>query len=143
LWRWFAAKSHIELCTGKNKIKIFEGLSNNKNMVFNVKKLLSVGVGLMLRQKGGKNQCKRNEPADLCRQWLVFASTSVNADIYQELLRQHVVPRTKGHILMENTSLCRFSVRLHRKNHPAAIGGILVSGGLAAIFVRLVTALLR
>ncbi len=33
-----------ELCTEKNKMKIFEGLSNSKNMVFNVKKLLNVGV---------------------------------------------------------------------------------------------------
>jgi hypothetical protein len=32
-------------------IEIFEGLSNSKNMVFNVKKLLNVGLGLMLRQK--------------------------------------------------------------------------------------------
>jgi hypothetical protein len=42
-------------------MKIFEGLSNIKNMVFNVKKLLNIGVGLMLRRKGGKNQCERNE----------------------------------------------------------------------------------
>jgi hypothetical protein len=36
-------------------MKIFEGLSNSKNMVFNVKKLLNVGVGLTLQQKGGKS----------------------------------------------------------------------------------------
>jgi hypothetical protein len=42
-------------------MKIFEGLRNSKNMVFNVKKLLNVGVGLTLRQKGGKNQCEQNE----------------------------------------------------------------------------------
>jgi hypothetical protein len=39
---------------GKN-MKIFEGLSNSRNMVFNVKKLLNVGVGLTLRRKSGKN----------------------------------------------------------------------------------------
>jgi hypothetical protein len=33
-------------------IKIFEGLSNSKNMVFNVKKPLNVGLGLTLRRKG-------------------------------------------------------------------------------------------
>jgi hypothetical protein len=30
-------------------------------MVFNVKKLLNVGLGLALRPNGGKNRCKRNE----------------------------------------------------------------------------------
>jgi hypothetical protein len=42
-------------------MKIFKGLSNSKNMVFNVKKFLNIGVGLMLLRKGGKNQCKQNE----------------------------------------------------------------------------------
>ncbi len=42
-------------------MKILEGLSNSKNIVFNVKKLLNVGLGLALRQKGGKNRCERNE----------------------------------------------------------------------------------
>ncbi len=48
---------HSELCTEKNKMKIFEGLSNSKNMVVNVKKLLNVGVsdrevGWCLEPKG-------------------------------------------------------------------------------------------
>jgi hypothetical protein len=42
-------------------MKIFRGPSNSKNMVFNVKKLLNVSVGLMLRGTGGKDQCDRNE----------------------------------------------------------------------------------
>jgi hypothetical protein len=42
-------------------MKIFEGLSNSKNMILNVKKLLNIGLGLALRRKGGKNQCERNE----------------------------------------------------------------------------------
>jgi predicted nuclease with RNAse H fold len=46
--RWLAAKSPRKTCTEKNKIKIFEGLSNRRNMVFNVKKLLNVGVDLPL-----------------------------------------------------------------------------------------------
>jgi hypothetical protein len=45
-------------------MKIFEDLSNSKNMVFNVKKLLNDGVGLTLHRKGGKNQ-RWNEQADL------------------------------------------------------------------------------
>jgi hypothetical protein len=31
-------------------MKIFEGLSNSKNMIFNVKKLLNVGLGQTLRR---------------------------------------------------------------------------------------------
>ncbi len=42
-------------------IKISKGLSNSKNMVFNMKKLLNVGVGLMLRQRGKKKQYGQNE----------------------------------------------------------------------------------
>jgi hypothetical protein len=42
-------------------MKIFEGLSNSNNMVFNVKKLLNSGLGLMLRRNGGENQCEQNE----------------------------------------------------------------------------------
>jgi hypothetical protein len=39
-------------------MKIFEGLSKSKNMVFNVKKFFNVGVGLTLMRKGGKKQCE-------------------------------------------------------------------------------------
>jgi hypothetical protein len=53
-------RHHSELCAELKNMKIFEGLSNSKNMVFNVKKLLNVGVCLTLRRKGGKNRCKRN-----------------------------------------------------------------------------------
>jgi hypothetical protein len=42
-------------------MKIFKGLSDSKNMIFIVKKLLIVGVGLTLWPKGEKNLCKRNE----------------------------------------------------------------------------------
>ncbi len=41
-------------------------------------------------------------------------------------------PGAKGHILMGNT--CFGEAGLHRQNHPAAVGAILVSGRLAAIF---------
>jgi hypothetical protein len=56
--------------------------------------------------------------------------------MYQELLRQHEVP-------IENASFCRFSAGLRRPNHLAAVGGILVFGGLAAIFAGLEFAGLR
>jgi hypothetical protein len=54
-------RHHSELCAECKNMKIFEGLSNSKNMILNVKKLLNVGLGLRLRRKGGKNRCERNE----------------------------------------------------------------------------------
>jgi hypothetical protein len=35
-------------------MKIFEGLSFGQKMVFNLKRLLNIGEGLTLWQKGGK-----------------------------------------------------------------------------------------
>jgi hypothetical protein len=52
---------HSELYAETNKMKIFEGLSNSKNMVFNVKKLLNVGVDLMLRRRSKKKRPWRDE----------------------------------------------------------------------------------
>jgi hypothetical protein len=46
-------------------------------------------------------------------------------------------PEAKGRSLIENTSFCGFSVGLCRQNQLAAVGGIPVSGGLAAIFAEL------
>jgi hypothetical protein len=42
-------------------IKISEDLSDGKNMVFNVKKLLNDGIGLKLQRKAGKNRSQQNE----------------------------------------------------------------------------------
>ncbi len=67
--------------------------------------------------------------ADLRRRWLIFTGKRVNTDNYQELLRQHVVPW--GCRTYHDGLFFRFSTGLHRKNHPVADGGILVSGGLA------------
>jgi hypothetical protein len=52
-------------------------------------------------------------------------------------------PEAEGRSLIENTSFCRFSADLRRPNHLAAVGGILVFGGLAAIFAGLEFAGLR
>jgi hypothetical protein len=41
-------------------MKIFESLTNSKNMVFNVKKLLKIGMGLTLWGKGEKKRCEWN-----------------------------------------------------------------------------------
>ncbi len=46
-------RHHSELYADWKNMKIFEGLSNSKNMIFNVKKLLNVGVDLTLQQKDG------------------------------------------------------------------------------------------
>jgi hypothetical protein len=52
-------------------------------------------------------------------------------------------PEAQGHSLIENMSFSGFSTSLHRKNHPAAVSGNQVSGGLAAIFAELEPARLR
>jgi hypothetical protein len=49
----------------------------------------------------------------------------------------------KGGSLTENTPFCGFSTSLHCKNHTAAVSGIPVSGGLAAIFAELEPAQLQ
>jgi hypothetical protein len=46
-------------------------------------------------------------------------------------------PEAEGRSLIENTSFCGFSACLRRPNHLAAVGGILVSRGFAAIFAEL------
>jgi hypothetical protein len=46
-------------------------------------------------------------------------------------------PEAEDCSLIENTSFCGFSAGLCRPNHLAAVGGILVFGGLAAIFAGL------
>jgi hypothetical protein len=60
-------------------------------------------------------------------EWLVFASEHVKADVYQELLRQHVVPLVKGNNLMGAMSFGQFSASPRRHNHPATVGRILDS----------------
>jgi hypothetical protein len=52
-------------------------------------------------------------------------------------------PEAEGRSLIENTSFCEFSPGLRRPNHLAAVGRILVFGGLAAIFAGLEFAGLR
>jgi hypothetical protein len=43
------------------KMKITEGFSNSKNIVFNIQKPLNVGVYLPQRQRGKKKLYGRNE----------------------------------------------------------------------------------
>jgi hypothetical protein len=46
-------------------------------------------------------------------------------------------PEAEGRSLIENMSFCGFIAGLRRPNHLAAVGGILVFGGLAAIIAEL------
>ncbi len=52
-------------------------------------------------------------------------------------------PEAEGQSLIENTSFCGFSAGVRRPNQLAAVGGILVSSGFAAIFAELELAGLR
>jgi hypothetical protein len=74
---------------------------------------------------------------DLCCRWPVFAGECVNADVCKELVRQHVGPGSRAHILTVNLSVSGFSACLHHQNHPATVSGIPDSSALAAIFARL------
>jgi hypothetical protein len=66
-----------------------------------------------------------------------LASKRICADVYQELLRQHLVPGSRVHILAENKSFSGFRTDLLCQDHPAVVGGILDSRGMVAIFNRL------
>jgi hypothetical protein len=62
-------------------------------MVFNVKKLLNDGMNLMLSCGGGNKRFPVEWAADISdlgSQRPVFAGEYLNADVYQELLQQHV-----------------------------------------------------
>jgi hypothetical protein len=52
---------HLELCAEWKNMKISEGLSNSKNMVFNTKKLINNGVDLTLWRRGEKKRYGRHE----------------------------------------------------------------------------------
>jgi hypothetical protein len=52
-------------------------------------------------------------------------------------------PEAVGRSLIENKSFCGFSAGLRHPNHLAAIGGILVYSGFAAILAELELAGLR
>ncbi len=76
-------------------MKIFKDLSNIKNMVFNVEKMLTNSMELKLWQWGG-----RSNPSGMSSRYCGFRLLKASFrqrtyqcrySIYQELLRQHVV----------------------------------------------------
>jgi hypothetical protein len=78
-------------------MKISEGLSNSKNMVFNMKKLLNVGVDLTLWQRGLKKQLGQNERQilQILAGMTGFHWQMAQADVYQQLFRQHAYPKVQ------------------------------------------------
>jgi hypothetical protein len=75
--------------------------------------------------------------ADFLCQKPVSARELVNANAYQVLLRQHLVPGYRGCFLAKNMSFSGFSSGTHCQDQPAIVGGILDSGGFATIFTGL------
>jgi hypothetical protein len=128
-------------------MKISEGLSNSKNMIFNMKKLLNVGVDLTLRQRGKKKQGGRKEATqaewaadivDFGCQWPVFTGERLNADVYQQLFRQHASPWVQG--MYRDGKICLSvdsALSYAPKTAEQMVCGIRVSVGSAAIFTRI------
>ncbi len=56
-----ACCQHIAALRRTVHMKICKGLSNSKNMVLNVKRLLSDGMDLMPQRRGRKKLCEQNE----------------------------------------------------------------------------------
>jgi hypothetical protein len=75
--------------------------------------------------------------ADFHHQKTVSGGEQVNTDVYQELLSQHMVPWARRHILTESMPFGRFSAGPHCQDQQAVVGGILDSGGLAALLTGL------
>jgi hypothetical protein len=61
LWRWLAAKSSFRILHGSEQSEDIQDLSNSKNMVFDMKNLLNVGVDLALWRRGEKMRPGRNK----------------------------------------------------------------------------------
>ncbi len=129
---------HSEFCTGQQYFKIWEDLSNSKNMVFNGKKLLNDNVDLTLR---GRNRKKGSSGVS---GWYCGFRLQIT-NFCPRVCQRSCLPRafetectycrSRGHILMENTFFGQFSAGPHRQNHRAPVGRILNFGGLTASFL--------
>jgi hypothetical protein len=75
--------------------------------------------------------------ADLHHRKSVSAGKRVNADVYQELLRPHVIPWVQRTYPDRKYVFHRISTSPHCQDYPAVFGRILDSSGFAAIFTRL------
>jgi hypothetical protein len=120
------------LCGEWKNMKISKGLSNNKNMVFNMKKLSNVGVDLTLWRRGERKRfggmssryCGFMAANDQFS--LANVSTSMSTNGFLDSMH---TPSSRGRILMEITPFSGFSAGLSRQNRLVAVCGIRVSGG--------------
>jgi hypothetical protein len=108
-------------------------------MVFVVKKLLNVGLDLTLWQKGIKKPPERNE-WQICGFRLSLAGCcqqTCRCQHLQALLRQHLVPWVQRIYPFKKCAFWRILCRSAPQKPSAAVGGIPIFGGLAAIFAGL------
>jgi hypothetical protein len=123
---------HSELNAEWKNMKIFEGLSNIKNMVFNVKKLLNIGLGLALWRKEPMRAEWAADLADLRHRRPVSRRQTCKRRHLSRAFETACGPLgPEGRSLMENSPFGGFSAGLRRLNQLAAVGGILDLGGLA------------
>jgi hypothetical protein len=90
-----AAVSSHKALYGKETYEDFR--SKSKNMVFNMKKLLNVGVDLTLWRRGHKKRFGQNERQILriLARMTGFRRRTAQADVYQQLFRQHAYPKVQ------------------------------------------------
>ncbi len=74
--------------------------------------------------------------ADFRRQRPVLPANVKTPSFTKSFLDSMWSPEAEGRSLIKTTSFCGFSAGLRRPNHLAAVGGILVSSGFAAIFAE-------
>jgi hypothetical protein len=111
--------------------KICPAPSASWSLILKMKKLLNDSLDLTWRPSGGKKWCGFTPPM------AVFAGECANADIYQELLRQHVVPWVQRDVAWRKIRPSAVSAPANTLKSVSGCGRILVFGGLAAIFAEL------
>jgi hypothetical protein len=119
-------------------MKIFEDLSNIKNMVINVEKMLNNGMELKLWQWGG-----RSDPSRMGGRYCGFRL--LKASFRQQTYQCRYLPRAFetacGRLGPEGTSWWKifggFSIDPQSQDHPAVVCRILDSSGLTTIFCGL------
>jgi hypothetical protein len=109
-----------ELCAEQQHMKIFQGLRNHKNKVFNVSKMLKESVDLMLQWRSGKKQSKHNESRS-CRFLPAKRSMTMFTKRFWNSMRSSGVQRTYP----DGKYIFWQSASPHGQDHLAVLGGIL------------------
>jgi hypothetical protein len=83
-----------DLCTGQQHTNVYQDLNNSKNIAFNVNKADKRGCRPDATAKGWKSDARgvRAGLADLGNQTPVSNGRQGSSDLYQQLLRQQIVP---------------------------------------------------